>query len=63
MTAADESDLIAEARRLEAEGRSQRQIADALGKPRHWVRYSLGASAAKDNSTATIIDVPALLSG
>src|ERR1700692_829324 len=34
-----EEALVAEALRLEAEGRSQRQIAAALGKPRHWVRF------------------------
>src|ERR1700680_503227 len=32
--------LVAEALRLEAEGKSQRQIAAALGKPRHWVRFT-----------------------
>jgi hypothetical protein len=34
----DEAALVAEALRLEAAGQSQRQIAAALGKPRHWVR-------------------------
>jgi uncharacterized ParB-like nuclease family protein len=53
MTDADDAHKVAEARRLEKEGKSQRQIAAALGKPRHWVRYSLAAP-----STATIIDVP-----
>src|ERR1700722_9428614 len=32
--------LVAEALRLEAAGKSQRQIAAALGKPRHWVRFT-----------------------
>jgi uncharacterized ParB-like nuclease family protein len=57
MTDANETGKVAEARRLEKEGRSQRQIAAVLGKPRHWVRYSL-AAVAKEHSTATVIDVP-----
>jgi ParB-like chromosome segregation protein Spo0J len=35
----DDAALVAEALRLEAAGSSQRQIAAALGKPRHWVRF------------------------
>jgi hypothetical protein len=38
--------LVGEAKRLQADGRSQRAIAAAIGKPRHWVRYQLGLSAA-----------------
>jgi hypothetical protein len=38
MTETDDA-LVAEALRLEAAGSSQRQIAAALGKPRHWVRF------------------------
>jgi ParB-like chromosome segregation protein Spo0J len=53
----DEVALVAEALRLEKDGKSQRQIATALGKPRFWVRYKLAASAAKDTSTSTVIDV------
>jgi ParB-like chromosome segregation protein Spo0J len=53
-----DADKVAEAQRLEKEGKSQRQIAAILGKPRHWVRYSLAASGAKDTSTSTVIDVP-----
>jgi ParB-like chromosome segregation protein Spo0J len=52
------ADKVAEARRLEKQGKSQRQIAAALGKPRHWVRYSLAESVAKDASTSTVIEVP-----
>ena len=36
----DDDALVAEARRLEAAGRSQREIAATLGKPRHWVRFT-----------------------
>jgi hypothetical protein len=36
----DDAALVAEALRLEAAGKSQRQIAAALGKPRHWVRFT-----------------------
>jgi hypothetical protein len=41
-TAAPHGDaaLVAEALRLESAGKSQRQIAAALGKPRHWVRFT-----------------------
>jgi uncharacterized ParB-like nuclease family protein len=56
MTSADDTDKVAEAQRLEKEGKSQRQIAAALGKPRHWVRYSL--AAAKDLSTSAVVEVP-----
>jgi N6-adenosine-specific RNA methylase IME4 len=38
--AGDAAALVAEALRLEAAGKSQRQIAAALGKPRHWVRFT-----------------------
>jgi hypothetical protein len=37
---AGDAALIAEALRLELAGKSQRQIAAALGKPRHWVRFT-----------------------
>jgi ParB-like chromosome segregation protein Spo0J len=47
-----DSALVAEARRLEAAGQSQRQIAAALNRPRHWVRYSLARGNEK-----TIVDV------
>jgi N6-adenosine-specific RNA methylase IME4 len=52
MTGETDSALMAEARRLEAAGKSQRQIAAALNRPRHWVRYSLARGNEK-----TIVDV------
>jgi N6-adenosine-specific RNA methylase IME4 len=36
---ADEAALVARARRLASLGKGQREIAAALGKSRHWVRY------------------------
>jgi ParB-like chromosome segregation protein Spo0J len=55
----DESALVAEALRLEKDGKSQRQIAAALGKPRHWVRYSLAvAPMPKKSPAATVAEVP-----
>jgi N6-adenosine-specific RNA methylase IME4 len=48
--------LIAVAVRLGAEGKSQRQIAAALGKPRHWVRFT--ALAAERQADQAITDVP-----
>jgi ParB-like nuclease domain len=53
----DDADKIAEARRLEKEGKSQRQIAAALGKPRHWVRYAVNLQAAKDLSTRPVAEI------
>jgi hypothetical protein len=35
-----EADLVEETKRLQADGRSQRAIAAAIGKPRHWVRFT-----------------------
>jgi hypothetical protein len=35
-----EADLVEQAKRLHADGRSQRAIAAAIGKPRHWVRFT-----------------------
>jgi hypothetical protein len=56
VSASGEAALIAEALRLEAQGMSQRQIAAALGKPRHWVRFrALGSERQADHA---IIDVP-----
>jgi ParB-like nuclease domain len=54
----DDADKVAEARRLEKAGKSQRQIAAALGKPRHWVRYSLATSVANDTSSAVVAHLP-----
>lgn len=58
MTDPADAAKVAEARRLEKDGKSQRQIAAALGKPRHWVRYSLAASGAKDASASAVTEVP-----
>ena len=49
--------LVAEALRLEATGKSQRQIAAALGKPRHWVRYSLNEPTASAGAPVVEIDL------
>lgn len=40
---ADEAAFVARARDLASSGKSQRQIAAELGKPRHWVRYNVQA--------------------
>jgi hypothetical protein len=49
--------LIAEAVRLEAQGKSQRQIAAELGKPRHWVRFTALAAEGKANHAITDVDL------
>src|ERR1700681_1814818 len=51
---AGDAALVAEALRLEAEGKSQRQIAAALGKPRHWVRFTALAKPGPAVGTAAI---------
>jgi ParB/RepB/Spo0J family partition protein len=40
-----EASPVEEAKRLQADGLSQRAIAATIGKPRHWVRYQLGSAA------------------
>jgi len=49
-----EAALVAEALRLEAAGNSQRQIAAALGKPRHWVRFTALAKPGPAIGAATV---------
>jgi hypothetical protein len=56
-----EEGLVAEALRLEAAGKSQRQIATALGRPRHWVRYSLNKPIASAGATVVEFDPQAPL--
>jgi N6-adenosine-specific RNA methylase IME4 len=42
---ASKAALVARARHLASSGKSQRQIAAALAKPRHWVRYNTQATS------------------
>jgi N6-adenosine-specific RNA methylase IME4 len=53
----DEAAIVGKALRLKAEGKSERAIAAATGKPRHWVRFQFPLLAKSIGTASSIVAI------